>query len=290
VRCFSDSSSNSVVILPGLGNNAADYDDLVCQLIENYGHPAVEVASVTRLDWLRNARGLTDPNYWRGTLSPRPTVDWYLNKVEDSIGKVRDKAPGSMVTLLAHSAGGWLGRLYLKDFVPGDVTRFVSLGSPHLPPPDGVIDQTRGILTYMEAQCPGAFVERVEYVTIAGTYSTGVELFGRDGSLSDRIVGLGYKQVCGVAAVAGDGVVPVPSAHLDGAVQVTLDGVYHSPLGADEGADVTGATDSDDYTDDEGEPGENAGGESRVNRRRWYGHSEHLVKWAKYLNHEASEQ
>ena len=37
----------------------------------------VEVASVNRLDWARNAAGLTDVNWWRGTLSPRPTVDWY---------------------------------------------------------------------------------------------------------------------------------------------------------------------------------------------------------------------
>ena len=41
-------------------------------------------------------------------------------------------------------------------------------------------------------------------------------------------------QVCGEAAVWGDGIVPVPAAHLDGATQVDLDGVYHSPLGAAE--------------------------------------------------------
>lgn len=37
---------------------------------------AVEVARVSRPDWLRNAAGLTDLNYWRGTLQPRPTVNW----------------------------------------------------------------------------------------------------------------------------------------------------------------------------------------------------------------------
>jgi hypothetical protein len=30
-------------------------------------------------------------------------------------------------------------------------------------------------------------------------------------------------------------VVPVPSAHLEGAEQLTLEGVYHSPLGASDG-------------------------------------------------------
>lgn len=49
-----------------------------------------------------------------------------------------------------------------------------------------------------------------------------------------RFVGQGYKQVCGQADVWGDGVVPEVSAHLDGALNISLDGVYHSPVGSDE--------------------------------------------------------
>lgn len=41
-----------------------------------YGVPSV-VAAVSRLDWFRNAAGLVDPAYWRGTLRPRPVLDWY---------------------------------------------------------------------------------------------------------------------------------------------------------------------------------------------------------------------
>lgn len=66
-------------MLPGLGNSKADYAELAAEL-EERGF-AVEVAEVARADWLRNAAGLTDMNYWKGTLNPRPTVDWYLNKV-----------------------------------------------------------------------------------------------------------------------------------------------------------------------------------------------------------------
>lgn len=57
----------------------------------------------------------------------------------------------------APQAGGWLGRVYLLDWSPAGVDRFVSLGSPHAPPPEGVLDQTRGILTYCSQACPGAF-------------------------------------------------------------------------------------------------------------------------------------
>lgn len=77
-------------------------------------------------------------------------------------------------------------------------------------------------------------VHQVRYVTIAGAYIQGAPLLG-PGPWQCRVVGAGYKQVCGKATAWGDGVVPVMSAHLDGAIQVTLKGIYHSPLGADEG-------------------------------------------------------
>jgi hypothetical protein len=38
------------VVLPGLGNNAADYDKLAARLREDHGLH-VEVAAVKRLDW-----------------------------------------------------------------------------------------------------------------------------------------------------------------------------------------------------------------------------------------------
>jgi hypothetical protein len=43
---------------------------------------------------------------------------------------------------------------------------------------------------------------------------------------------LSAVQICGEADVWGDGIVPIPSAHLDGAINLDLEGVYHSPLGA----------------------------------------------------------
>lgn len=60
----------------GLGNNSNDYMGLACSLKDRYGIPSVTV-QVSRLDWLRNAAGLLDSNYWKGTLRPRPVLDWY---------------------------------------------------------------------------------------------------------------------------------------------------------------------------------------------------------------------
>ncbi|PNH05599.1 hypothetical protein TSOC_008106, partial [Tetrabaena socialis] len=150
-------TSRGVLILPGLGNNAADYGPLAAQL-EARGM-AVEVAQVTRPDWSRNAAALVDPNWWRGTLQPRPAVDWYLELVDGAMGRLkrRVEAGDAPITMLTHSAGGWLGRVYLLHWGTAGVDRFVSLGSPHNPPPAGVLDQTRGILTHCSQACPGAF-------------------------------------------------------------------------------------------------------------------------------------
>lgn len=62
------------MVLPGLGNAAQDYSDLVEDL-ENMGL-RTSVVPVQRHDWLRNAAGLRDPKYWQGTFAPRPTVNW----------------------------------------------------------------------------------------------------------------------------------------------------------------------------------------------------------------------
>ncbi|CAI5524175.1 unnamed protein product [Closterium sp. Naga37s-1] len=243
----------------------------------------------------------------------------------------------TQVSLVAHSAGGWLARLYLAEYGHADVALLLSLGSPHLPPPpgaEGVVDQTRGLLTHMQAVSPGAFhAPHVKYVCISGSevptdymlcsspppqlsthplthssrYIKGLPLFGsaaatpaadaaasapasmaavaaaaggearvfaldvkpvrgasaKAGSESEseegssgasdedeagaekqvasgggvfqaRMVGQGYKQVCGRAEVWGDGVVPEDAALLEGAENLILDGVYHSPVGASE--------------------------------------------------------
>ncbi|KAI8476904.1 MAG: hypothetical protein J3K34DRAFT_455504 [Monoraphidium minutum] len=224
--------ARGVLILPGLGNNAADYGPLADSLRAR--GLAVAIAPVARIDWSRNAAALTDGNWWRGTLKPRPAVDWYLNKVEAAMDGLKREVDGAPITMLTHSAGGWLGRAYMKDFGTAGIDRFVSLGSPHAPPPagaQGVVDQTRGILTHCSEAFPGAYHPEVKYVTVAGRYVRGVPLNG-EGSLKAKFAGAGYQQVCGDAEVDGDFIVPTCAAHLEGAVNLELDGAFHSPLGS----------------------------------------------------------
>ncbi|KAL3815176.1 hypothetical protein ACJIZ3_016444 [Penstemon smallii] len=272
-RCSSQSQSDSpsftyrpAVILPGLGNNTNDYHKLAL-VLKDYGVPSV-IANVSRIDWLRNAAGLLDSNYWRGTLRPRPVLDWYLQRVEEAVIEAKELAQASTVSLIGHSAGGWLARVYLQEFGLSDVSLLLTLGTPHLAPPkgvSGVIDQTRGLLDYVEKNCAKAVdTPQLRYVCIAGRYIRGARLLGSNNNnnndsevivevdqplgqmtaidtstqttttLRARFVGQGYKQVCGQADVWGDGVVPEVSAHLEGAVNISIDGVYHSPVGSDD--------------------------------------------------------
>ncbi|KAK7280859.1 hypothetical protein RIF29_08392 [Crotalaria pallida] len=260
----SNSKYRPAVILPGLGNNSGDYKKLEATLNDKYG-VSTFVADVSRLDWLRNAAGLVDPNYWRGTLQPTPVLQWYLNRVHDAVQKAEEE----QVSLIGHSAGGWLGRLYIQQYGSSHVSLLLSLGTPHLPPPkaDGVFDQTRGLLRYVHQHCPPpVYTPHLKYVCIAGRYIQGAPLFAKSIpddeeyeaaaasilntttttapittsppistiTLRARFVGQGYKQVCGKADVWGDGIVPEASAHLEGALNISLDGVYHSPVGSDD--------------------------------------------------------
>ncbi|XVF30638.1 hypothetical protein REPUB_Repub16aG0075700 [Reevesia pubescens] len=261
--------SSSRVGLPskGLGNNTGDYKKLELTL-QDYGVPTV-VAKVSRIDWLRNAAGLVDPNYWKGTLQPRPVLDWYLKRVNDAVQEANELAQGGTLSLIGHSAGGWLARVYMEEFGLSHISLLLTLGTPHLPPPKGlpgVIDQTRGLLYYVEQHCQKAvYTPKLKYVCIAGRYLQGSRFFNDskidvdsvvsiddEQPISDvvvknktdstsvsttfraRFVGQGYRQVCGEADVWGDGVVPEVSAHLEGALNISLDGVYHSPVGSDD--------------------------------------------------------
>ena len=59
----------------------------------------------------------------------------YLNRIDAAVNGLKQETDGAPVTLLAHSAGGWLGRLYLLGFGTAGIDRLVSIGSPHQPPP-----------------------------------------------------------------------------------------------------------------------------------------------------------
>ncbi|GFZ05935.1 stress-inducible protein [Actinidia rufa] len=85
-------------VVLGLGINTSDYEKLEVTL-KGYGVPTV-VAKVSRIDWLRNAAGLADPNYWWGTLRPRSVLDWYLKRVDEAVNEANKLAEGRLLSAL----------------------------------------------------------------------------------------------------------------------------------------------------------------------------------------------
>ena len=137
--------------------------------------------------------------------------------------------PSSLFIPSKHS-GGWLARAALADGTEiwGEneetasdmIQGLITLGSPHFTPLD--MDMTRGALTYTQREYPGAFLSSkgVKYVTVAGNICKG----DRDAPRGDRsrFAFNSYRTVCGDGDGYGDGCVPLGSAHLEGAQQITI--------------------------------------------------------------------
>ena len=94
---------------------------------------------------------------------------------------------------------------------------------------------TKGALAYVHANYPGAFLKDILkkpifYLSVAGAAITG-NLEADDGTIN-RFAANSYLQVLGPDQIeieeVGDGVVPLRSAHLPGAKQITIKNAYHS--------------------------------------------------------------
>jgi hypothetical protein len=217
----------------------------------------IDLLRVARADWLQVFwRGALDLKFWTAKADPtRHAFRWYLERISQQIQELCEEDDDSRVILIGHSAGGWLGRAALgfgsQEVVSGDsntttimgppisldkIVGLVSLGTPHLPPPPGIMDMTRGALRITNEYFPGAFHKTVTndglfYITVVGLSVQGEEQ--QRSSLLEPTTVKGfaynsYKAVCGNGTAIGDGVVPYSAAHLDDTLQIDLKGVMHS--------------------------------------------------------------
>ncbi|KAI5647611.1 hypothetical protein M9H77_33616 [Catharanthus roseus] len=233
-------------ILKGLGNNTKDYDRLAV-ILKEYGVPTV-VLKVSRIDWLRNAAGLIDPNYWREALRPSPVLDWYFRKMFEAISEANEMAQGGALSLIGHSAGGWLARVYMQEFGLSNISLLLTLGTPHLPAPKGlpgVVDQTRGLLDYVEKNWPKAvYTPELRYVW--------ARLFGSNDD-DDAEMAVNTKQANPEIAIVNTSKPPSPTICARFCSPFWKE--YHSPVGSD---DVT---------------------------RPWYGSPQVVEQWVQHLLH-----
>lgn len=200
-----------IVIFGGFLSFPRIYYGMRDRLAQMTGQRVWIVEARTR-DWLR---GVTPEGWAR-----------LLQKLERAVQQaVRDSTTGK-ITLIGHSAGGVVSRLYLSptpflghayrglDYV----THLITLGSPHYNRRGGQMRQ------WVEEQYPGAyFAPQVKYISVAGHVIRG----NHHGSLRERWVYRFYERLCGDGNVWGDGLVPVSSQLLSGSQQIVLEGVSH---------------------------------------------------------------
>jgi pimeloyl-ACP methyl ester carboxylesterase len=164
------------------------------------------------------------------------TRDWDFRPVVRRLRATAEQALAAtgarQVTILAHSVGGTVARMYLgEEPYMGEVyggrryvKRLVTLGTPH----HSQEYWTRRSVGFVNETYPGAFYPDVAYVTVAGRSILG----DPKGTPRQRWASSSYAMVSGEehAQAWGDGITTLHCAALRGAEYLVAEGVSHSPL------------------------------------------------------------
>jgi pimeloyl-ACP methyl ester carboxylesterase len=227
------------VILPGYLAGAEPYREMETAL-HTLGIPAVTVP-LRRRDWLPTLGGRS--------------VTPILNALHRTVEQVLEQYGGDRINLVGHSAGGWISRIYLGE-IPYDIhtsdagktvvwkahpqiATLITLGTPHT----SQEKWTKLNLNFVKDHYPGAFYPTVRYVCVAGK-----SVYGQR-NLQGWFTYSSYELTCGSGDCWGDEITPVEAAHLEGAENVVLESVVHSPRSG----------------------------------KKWYGSPDVVEQWATYL-------
>ncbi|MEO0947953.1 MAG: alpha/beta hydrolase [Cyanobacteria bacterium J06641_5] len=205
------------ILIPGFLAGAREYRTLEAALI-TAGIPTATVP-LTKTSWLPTIGGRS--------------VTPIVQQIHHTVCQMQRRHNVERVNLIGHSAGGWIARIYLGDRpydIHGDrqptiwhgwkhTASLVTLGTPH----SSQERWTRRNLDFVENTYPGSFHRSVRYICVAGKAIYGRRRWGSWFAYNS------YQLTCGRGDCWGDGITPIVSAHLDGATNLTLEGVLHAP-------------------------------------------------------------
>ncbi len=203
-----------VVLVGGILSSPFVYGDMRTALERVIGQP-VRVVEILGHEWIPS-------------LLPAAWIR-LLDKVDRAVRQAVEASPTGKITLVGHSAGGLVSRLYLgpKPFRGHTyhgldyVDHLITLGSPHYIRHANV--RYGWMPGWLERHYPDAYLPQVRYKSIAGKLIYG----NQDGTRRERIAYSLYLGLIGYGKAWGDGLVPVASALLRGSSQIILDGVSH---------------------------------------------------------------
>jgi len=203
-------ATQPIVILGGFLITDEAYQPMRHWLEQRSGQP-VQLVPANRLDWLLTVGAWG----WRRL----------LDRTAALVQELASCSPTGKVTLIGHSSGGVMLRLFLGDEPFAGrryngaalADRLFCLGSPH------TALRATALRQLVDRRYPGAFfADAVDYVSRAGDLQTA------DGSATARRLAPGsYRAIAGSSELPGDGLVPVVSASLRGSRTLVLPGVAH---------------------------------------------------------------
>ena len=204
-----------VVVLGGFLITDEAYGPMA-QWLHGHGDIDVSVVHASRLDWL-----LTSSAWGWQRL---------LQRVDQSVRQARHRCAGEPVTLIGHSSGGVMLRLYLAERGLEGASlngrqlcnRLICLGSPHQ------AKRATRLRAMVDRLLPGcACAPEVDYVSVAGH----LDLASAQASgFARRSAANSYKQIGARPEDPGDGLVPVSSAWLKGSKLIELEATAHGGL------------------------------------------------------------
>jgi pimeloyl-ACP methyl ester carboxylesterase len=205
----------AIVVLGGFLSPAAFYSGFSTALESSSGKK-VFIVDTRVSDWLQSVS--------------KPGWSLILDKLDITVKRAIRQSGDRKLTLIGHSQGGILARLYLsnepflgKSYCGLDyIDHLITLGSPHVN--QGGIQRGGPMSRWVQQQVPDAvFAPSIHYTSVAGKFVRG----DPSGSLIERLAFRSYQEIFIDGSVCGDGIVPVDSALLPDSEQIVLDGVSH---------------------------------------------------------------
>jgi hypothetical protein len=223
VASFSTGRRPSVLIVGGFATAPPNYWPLRRRLLRR-GAARVDICLLWPPDWLL-----------AGILG----FGAILRRTGRAVAQTYVAGGRQPIIVVAHSAGGIATRLAMSKTpfngrvagVSEAVGCLVTLGTPHGLGSLQNRYQHAGhhAVAFLERETPGAyFAPRTAYLTVGSRAPAG-RLNGRGGGVVEEV----FRMMVGEdVTIGGDGVVPVGAVHLEGAEQLTFDGVGHGMIGA----------------------------------------------------------
>ena len=201
-----------IIILGGFLIDGSSYKEMK-ECIKSRTNNKVVIVPVNKIEWL----------------STNWSFGWkiILDKVDKIVNELSNESYTNKVTLIGHSSGGMILRLYLSDLLfsrkiyngKDYANCLITLGSPNQ------AKRATYLRNFVSTKLPGSFYNAdVSYISVAGELDLNGPIAKKT---SLRLSRSSYRALNGNGDVIGDGLVPRDSALLIGSKQVVMKETAH---------------------------------------------------------------